>query len=341
MAAPAPGKRSWISWKGCLFGCLGLLVVGVLLSVSTGYWLVRKGEFEVETTILDTSSDAYARIYLREGDELLVDFLTLQTTRLNEASPGYAQMPSFFKSWGQASTRRDFKNMMPMEVEVRGNFVEEELTATIGFSIYSGFARVGYWFAKRAARKHGNVTKVGDKEVLLFDPNAEGRRFMLHLEGNMVYFSNAETAMSAMLSPDAALAETHNTDSRLRDLDLTAPIYGFMKDGGEEDRLFDLVAGMVEGSPPELAVLREVDMASFHMQLLDQETIEGAIILHTAVKGVNYLADLEAMLEALTANTMLDVQMTLKEQVEGYRIDFTATGFGEMVNEIQRRTIVQ
>lgn len=48
-----------ISWKGCLIGCGSVVLLFIIVSVSTGYWLVKKGDFDGESSILDDHTDIF------------------------------------------------------------------------------------------------------------------------------------------------------------------------------------------------------------------------------------------------------------------------------------------
>ena len=329
------------TWKGCLFGCLGVIAILVVGTIGTGFWLTKKGTFEAESTILAPDSEFYLRSYLRREDAVLVDFFTSLANRLNEQNPGYDQFPAFFRNWQKTQSKKDILKLLPLEIEIAMTPSLDRFHASAGFSLYNNLMAVVFYFFKRSVRDEGMVHEHEGVEYVMLN---DGEMICLALQDSVFYLANNEEAMKAVLDPRRPATAMHAQDSRLNGLNLDAPLYGYL--GGEgcawnwADDL-ETIDWVSEGNnnrepiPPEaLAFLKNVTRIGFDLVVDDPDTVSGHLLLDTPDRSETMKADIEHALELLSRRDHLKTVFSTESAATGFLVNYKITGFANAAASI-------
>lgn len=283
----------------CAIGCGVLLLVAFVVVFSTGYWLVKKGEFEAESTILASGADFFIEINITEDDELLVDFLSNLSNTANEQNP-VMQKFSFLKEWNEKKTRKDLQKLLPLKAEVTGTVASDDFRASVGFSLYNNLMNVVYWFFKREAAKEGRLYEHEGKTYLSIENGSDS--IYMSLENSVVYVCNSEDGIRSVVSDDKWTMDSHSESRPMRGLDRDAPVYGFVVgDAISADPLREF--GITD--PEKLALLSPdfIERISFNLKVIDAESLESQInflLLPSSEPALmrDLIAEITAKLEA-------------------------------------------
>ena len=331
-----------LSWKSCLLGCVGVVVIMVIFAVAFGVWLTRKQSFEVETTILAESSQAFLRMNLKADDEVLVDFVSTHANKLNEAGSLNSSLPQFFQDFQKNQTRRDIEKLLPLEVEFSGNVAEQDYGVAIGFSVYNNIAKIGYFFAKRDARKKGVFYEYGGYTYL--KAPERGEKAFFGLNNNIIYLATSESTMKGMFDAHGRIGISHQEDQRLEGIDLTAPIYGFCNGPAASSAFLRLTENKVlrpkllgesdAADDSELAFLDRVDRLGFDLRLDGKEALAGNLVFQTQDRTEEMRQSILAVVENMGQDSDLDVTQELKEDPLGFRVVLKISGFERVAENL-------
>ncbi len=348
-----------LSWKGCLIGCLSVIAIFILCGIFTVMWLNKKGDFEASTTILTDNTEMYGHTYLRPEDEVLVSFFTSQLNNMAKMNPGMDQMPEFYRNFTQKKTKKDVLKMLPLEVELTAMSSEDSFNAAVGFSLYSNVARVVWWFARREAKDQGTLINYGNHKYIAVTGNDN---FYITLIDSIVYFSKTEEGIQGMLdNKDTTLDMA--TDPRFEGIDTTSPVHGFLV--GEAARngwwnelnLDDLNVEIENGrinvdggeyidheQPADETPAASVDMDPFY-QLLSRvafdlktensDTLSGHIVFDVTEKQETFRELLESKFDQINSDIELNLTYTVEEREQGYLINYTISGFSEILERLE------
>jgi len=325
------------SWKGCLFGCLGLVVAGILCSVGITLWIQKKGEFEVSGNILQLDTELYARMYVQEEDKILVDFLSNQIEEISANNNNSNWMPGPLQQWNNNKQRRDIEKLLPMEVEIEGMLTQERMAGTVGFSIYGNVIKVIYWFFKNEARADGRVHEYGDATyVEVVESHNAGtevlRRDLFHLSlyNNMIYVADSAESMERMLDSQREPKVVEGEDRRLAGLDLSAPVYGFFNGFNQSQASMDAIREKLsEFSNDEavMAFLERVSRVGYELKIEDTKTMAGKVLFDTEDRSDLMKAAIEEFFTQASRDSRLEVSWTVEEGEWGFEVNLRLTNF--------------
>ncbi len=315
--------------KGCLLGCLGAVAVFIAVVVLIGVWITRKGEFDVDRTILAENATAYLRANLRREDTTLIEFLLQQTDTANQASPVDRELPGFFRDWRDKQSRRDIENTLPLEVEALESG-GEDLNVAVSFSIYNNLARLGYFFVKREARRDGRYFEHNKRGYVRFDDRENSLFLALH--ANTVFFARNREDLHAMLDrfEQEPTVEAGGPDARLDGLDREAPIYGFALTPGEPRPGQWFVEWAPQGGDRFWEAFERV---GFDMNVDGQDTAFGTLVFDVAQPTPELKQALERALRQFSEDKALALSFELEERPGGYRAAYRVTGFQDWVRQ--------
>ncbi len=340
-------KKMSCSWKGCLFGCLGVILFGIICSISLSLWLTSKSEFEAHRTILQPNSEIYARMYVRAEDTMLVDFLMGQIEEINRDNPGANWAPEALKGWNNRKQRKDIEKLLPMEIEVMGMVTEDQLAASVGFSIYGNALKIIYWLFKRDASKNGRLHHYRDSSYVEVVDDGQSM-FFLSLQQSIVYLADSKKSMELMLDGGAGEAEVAEADSRLAGLDLESQAYGFIAGFGDSEESRDQAREKMTFLFDDLSTNEEamylfdrISRIAYQIKVSDVETLSGLILLDTQDHSDKLKETIKTLMSQATENAQLEVEWTVSEVERGFQVDFTLNNFAEAAGGNRRIIIAQ
>ncbi len=336
--APPTKKRSGCAT--CAIGCAVLAALAAVVFFSTGYWLIKKGDFETETTLLNEEADFFVEMYVTADDQLLVDFLTHLANTMNQQNPVMNKFP-FLASWNEKKTRRDFQKILPIKLEATGNVAEDDFRASAGFSLYNNLANVGFYFFKRAAAKDGRLREhEGVSYIELDDGHQEDADFVyISLINSVVYVCSLEEGMKASIRSEKLSMEEHVGFPGLYGANLDSPIYGYVRGQAITPNLIDFL----ELSDPELKQLMSGDFLqriAASIRIRDQSSIEVefAVFPQESSDPATVLRFLQAIAEELQQREHPKFTCQVVEEIDMFKLTLEIS---ELDQAIQNATYVE
>ena len=127
-------------------------------------------------------------------------------------------------------------------------------------------------------------------------------------------------------------------DIRFREVDREAPVFGYIGAGDNRDWVEDLEGNLT--SLPEIdgpgsgSLLRHVDRIGFHMDVVDDGTVGGMLVLDTARRDQAMRDAIDSWFTALAEGSRIRVAHGLEEGEFGYLVSFTLSGFDEVTEQM-------
>lgn len=318
------------SWKGCLFGCLGVAIGLMVLLGTLSYLLVKKGTYEAPATMLFPDTDFFVHSEIKREDEQVLDFLVTQVGRMNQEQMSQFQknIPFLGQDFQTKKTRKDIRKMLPIQVELSGDLAEEDLIISVGFSIYNNMARLGFWFLKRAVQKdeNGIYREVNGKTYL--KPEASDKYF-LALENSVFYLAKTEESMQRALNPGEEAVTREEVHPLLGQVNQESIFWGVAR-GPSLAKLFDSM--LEEGSEPFPSTESGVRMGSsdframaFDVDPISTEAMQVRLFCDVSPLDNAAVQAFETFLEQWSAKTKVTVERQIEQTPDGLLVTLTVS----------------
>lgn len=238
-------------------------------------------------------------------------------------------MPDFFIKFQSGQSRRDIEKMLPIKFEVINDSSTTDFAGALGYSSYTGFIKLGWYFFKRAAGqdKDSQLGRHADFDyIVLGSENKTADKLYISNHDNKFYFGNAPDYFEQTLDRAKVAAPLNSADPRLRDLNLAAPAFGFFE-GASAVQKFKVILQENENGPQDLAWVDDIDRVGFELNLVDSETMRLTLFLETARKTRDMLSELETSFATMESGQM-EIRPAVSPTERGFQVDLRIKGFG-------------